>query len=186
MAGVNIHEDETRHKITKGWCELAFAVAKPEAHCYVWCDIDNFHELRAMMASAGWKVHRTPLTNYKKSSGRVPWPDMGPRRQSEWCLYAVKGGKKTNFIASDVIVTESDEQLSHGAQKPVALYDDLLRRSVKPGDEVLDSFGGTGTLLPAAHALKCKATVLEKNPEYYGICLERAKGLDNGQKELAV
>lgn len=167
-----------------GWCALSFAVAKPEAHCYVWCDIDRFHELRKLMQDAGWRVHRTPLTNFKKSSGRVPWPDMGPRRQSEWCLYAVKGDRKTNYIASDVIVTEADEQLSHGAQKPVALYDDLLRRSVKPGNAVLDSFGGTGTLLPAAHALKCYATVLEQNPTYYGICLERVASLDTTQKEL--
>lgn len=188
MANIEHHYDDSYENwlVLMGvWCAFSYLVAKPEAHCYVWCDIDRFHELRHMMQVAGWKVHRTPLTNYKKNSGRVPWPDQGPRRQSEWCLYAVKGNRKTNMIASDVIVTESDEQLSHGAQKPVALYDDLLRRSVRPGDAVLDSFGGTGTLIPAAHALMCKATVLEQNPEYYGICLSRLNGLDS-QKELPV
>jgi len=187
LANIEHHYDDSYEawgKLMRAWCPLSYLVAKPEAHAYVWCDIDRFHELRGLMAEEGWRVHRTPLTNFKKSSGRVPWPDMGPRRQSEWCLYAVKGDRKTNYIASDVIVTEADEQLSHGAQKPVALYDDLLRRSVKPGNAVLDSFGGTGTLLPAAHALKCYATVLEQSPTYYGICLERAASLDTTQKEL--
>lgn len=166
-----------------GWCALSYAITKPEAHAYVFCDIDNFHELKAMMSAAGWYVFRTPFTNYKQNSGRVPLPDQGPRRQSEWFLYAIKGKKKVNFIGSDVIVTGSDENLTHGAQKPVALYHEILRRSVKPGDAVLDTFGGTGTLLPAAHALKCRATVVEQEANYYGICLQRLAGLDE-QKEL--
>lgn len=166
-----------------GWCNLSHQITKPEAHAYVFCDIDNFHELKAMMSAAGWYVFRTPFTNYKQNSGRVPLPDQGPRRQSEWFLYAIKGKKKVNFIGSDVIVTGSDENLTHGAQKPVALYHEILRRSVKPGDAVLDTFGGTGTLLPAAHALKCRATVVEQEANYYGICLQRLADLEK-QKEL--
>lgn len=169
---------EAWRSLMRQWSVMAFTVAKPQAHAYVWCDIDNFHELRTMMREAGWYVFRTPLTNYKQNSGRVPLPDQGPRRQSEWCLYAIKGHKRVNYIASDVIVTGSDEQLSHGAQKPVALYDDLLRRSVKPGDWVLDTFAGTGTILAAAHPLKCVAVAVEQNPTYYGICLQRLDKLD--------
>ncbi len=168
-----------------GWCNLSHQIAKPEAHAYVFCDFDRFHELKAMMQSAGWYVFRTPLINVKTNSGRVPLPDQGPRRQYEICLYAIKGKKRVNSIKSDVIVTEADEQLSHGAQKPVALYSELLSRSVKPGDHVLDSFGGTGTLLPAAHEAKAIATVLEQNPTYYGLCVERAQALGQ-QKELSL
>ncbi len=72
-------------------------------------------------------------------------------------------------------------------ETPVAAnrVEELLRRSVKPGDRVLDTFGGTGTLIPAAHSLKCRATVIEQNPTYYGLCLERLKGLD-AQQEMPV
>jgi DNA modification methylase len=169
--------------LMKAWCLRSWDIAKPQAHAYVFCDIDRFHELKGMMQDAGWYVFRTPFTNYKQNSGRVPLPDQGPRRQSEWLLYAIKGKKTVNFIGSDVIVTGSDENLTHGAQKPVALYTELLRRSVRPGDRVLDTFGGTGTLIPAAHGLKCAATVIEQNPVYYGLCLKRLEGLDE-QKEL--
>lgn len=169
---------ETFMRLMKEWCPLSFRVAKPEAHAYVFCDIDNFHLLRDWMREAGWYVFRTPFVCTKPGSGRVPLPDRGPRRQYETILYAIKGNKKTTAIYPDVITTTADPGLQHGAQKPVALYEDLLRRSVRPGDTVLDSFAGSGTILPAAHTFKCKAVALEKNPEYYGICLNRAKSLD--------
>jgi DNA modification methylase len=36
---------------------------------------------------------------------------------------------------------------------------------------------GTGSILPAAHELKIKATAIEISQEYYGRCLERLKEL---------
>lgn len=159
------------------WCGLSFRVAKQQAHAYVFCDIDNFHELKKMMQAGGWYVFRTPFICTKPNSGRVPLPDEGPRRQWEAILYAIKGHKKTTAIYPDVITTFADAGLQHGAQKPVALYQDLLRRSVRPGDVVLDSFAGSGTIFPAADSFKVKAVGIEMNPEYYGICLKRLKDL---------
>jgi DNA modification methylase len=46
-------------------------------------------------------------------------------------------------------------------------------RSITPGDMVLDPFGGTGPILPAAHELKCKATYIEQDPVPYGIAAKR-------------
>lgn len=160
-----------------GWCNLSYQVAGSECHAYVWCDIERFAELKAMMQSAGWYVFRTPLTNYKRNSGRVPIPKYGIRRQSEWCLFAVKGDMAANTIKGDVIESDSDEQLGHGAQKPVSLYNDLIQRSAKPGDLILDSFAGTGTLIPAAHDNKCYAYCIEQNEASYGKCLERTTKL---------
>ena len=115
----------------------------------------------------------------KPNSGRVPLPDEGPRRQWECILYAIKGHKKTTAIYPDVISTTADAGLMHGAQKPVALFVDLLRRSTRPGDMVLDSFAGSGTIFPAAHELKVKATGLEMNPEYFALCYKRIQTLDS-------
>jgi site-specific DNA-methyltransferase (adenine-specific) len=67
--------------------------------------------------------------------------------------------------------------MSHGAQKPVAVYQNLLQRSVVPGDKVADFFAGSGTLLDAAHTMQCYATLCEQNPEYFGMCLRRAETL---------
>lgn len=181
LAG-NTHEykDDLEHwrGLMQEWTKLSFKVAKAQAHAYVFCDIDNFHELKRMMQEAGWYVFRTPFIAHKPNSGRVPLPTEGPRRQYETILYAIKGHKNVTAIYPDVISTMAEGGFQHGAQKPVALFIDLLKRSVRPGDTVLDSFGGSGTTVEAAHQMKCAATVLEMNPEYFGMILQRAEGLD--------
>jgi len=186
LATIEHHYDDSYESwkiLMTAWAPLSFAITKPQAHAYVFCDIGNFHELKGMMEAAGWYVFRTPMTNFKRNSGRVPLPEHGPRRQSEWCLYALKGKKQVTGIYSDVITTDSDEQLGHGAQKPVALYEDLLKRSVRAGDKVVDTFAGTGPILPAAHAFKCYAVAVEQNQASYGKCLERLQELGK-QREI--
>ena len=93
-------------------------------------------------------------------------------------LYAIKGKKPTTGIYPDVITTFADANMSHGAQKPVALYVDLLKISVRAGDTILDAFAGSGTIFPAAHQLKVKAVGVEMNPEYYALSLSRLQSLD--------
>lgn len=180
MTGIQHHYDdsfESWEKLMNQWAPLTFKLTKPKAHAYIFCDIDNFHALKTVMQSAGWYVFRTPLTLYKSGSGRVPLPDRGPRRTTEWILYAIKGDKPTTAIYPDLLEAKGDENMGHGAQKPVAAFSNLLMRSVRPGDRVLDTFGGTGTLIPAAHGLQCIATVVERDAAAYGMCLKRLSDL---------
>lgn len=170
---------EAWEALMQQWCKLSFKVAKAEAHAYVFCDIENFPRLKALMKDAGWYVFRTPMICTKPNSGRVPLPEEGPRRQWECLLYAIKGHKKTTAIYPDVIVSFADAAMPHGAQKPVALYEDLLRRSVRAGDVVLDAFAGSGTIFPACHNFKCKAVGLEQAPQYYALCLQRLQQLNS-------
>lgn len=182
LGGIEHHykDDVASFKaLMEEWCPLSYRVAKAQAHAYVFCDLDNFHWLKQQMIAAGWWVTRTPFICTKPNSGRVPHPEHGPRRQWEMILYAIKGKKTTTGIYPDVITTMADPNMSHGAQKPVALYTDLLKRSIKPGDTVLDSFAGSGTIFPAAHQLKVKAVGVEMNPEYYAMGLARIKSLDS-------
>lgn len=157
-------------------------VAKAQAHLYVCCDIEHFtwlrDEINAGTAGDGWRAFRTPLVNNKLGGGRVPLPEHGPRRSYELILYAFRGGKKMHVIAPDVISTRADENMRHGAQKPIALYTELLQRSAVAGDTVLDPFCGTGPVFPAAHGLKCSAVGIELNPAYYGMSVERIEELE--------
>ncbi len=180
MTGItHVYKDdyESWKKLLSAWCPLSFAVTKPEAHAYVFCDFDKFHVLKGMMQAAGWYVFRTPLIVHKQNSGRVPLPDRGPRRQYELILYAIKGNKPVNHIYSDVISVAADENLTHGAQKPVALMQNLLMRSVKPGDKVFDPFCGTGPTFAAGHAMRCYVTGIELSQEYYGLSVARLRDL---------
>lgn len=185
LGGIEHHYDDSYKSwqtLMLAWTALSYQIAKPKAHAYVFCDFDRFHELKGLMQGVGWYVFRTPLVVYKTNSGRVPLPDRGPRRQYELILYAIKGDKLVTHIYPDVITSERDEQLGgHGAQKPVDLFVNLLQRSVRAGDEVLDSFAGSGTIFPACHRMHVKATGIEAVPEYQGQCLARLEELEIDQ-----
>lgn len=182
LEGTEHHYDDSFsswEKLMDQLCPLLYQVTKEQAHAYLFCDFDNFHALKSRMEAAGWYVFRTPIVCHKINSGRVPLPEHGPRRTYELCLYAIKGRKPVTGIYPDFVSTRLEENLGHGANKPVELYLDLLRRSVRPGDRVCDPFAGTGTIFPAAHQLKCLATGIELNAEYYGIAVQRLNALDD-------
>jgi site-specific DNA-methyltransferase (adenine-specific) len=157
---------------------LATQKLKPQAHVYCFCDIEKFFELREFFIGLGLKVFRTPLVWHKPGgSGRVPLPEHGPRRQYELILYAFQGDRRVQTVQGDVISIGADTNLGMAAQKPVALYQDLLKRSCRPGDSVLDPFCGTGTIFPAAFGLKLFSTGIERQPSTAGIAATRLEGL---------
>lgn len=151
-------------------------VAKDRAHCYLFCDPRRFSELETYMVLAGWKVFPTALI-WSKGNGMLPLPTLGPRRTYEAILYAYRGDRPTLQVRNDCIVhipPVRGENLRHAAQKPVALYYELLSRSANPGDSVLDFSGGTGPILVAANMRKCTATYIEISEKSYNIALSRA------------
>jgi len=159
-------------------------ITKPQAHLYWFCDLDNFHAVRLAFSAAGWRCFRTPLIWLKRTAYRAPWPQHGPQRKYETLLYAIKGDRPALRLAGDVLDYAPDTNLGHAAQKPVALLEDLLRRSVHPGDRVLDPFMGSGSIFPAAHSVKCAATGVELDQGAYGIAVARLEAL-KAQLELA-
>jgi len=160
-----------------------FRITKPQAHLYAFCDIDRFPDLKALFETAGWQVFRTPLIWYKRHGSRAPWPELGPQRKYETLLYAIKGKRPTLKMAGDVLDFPADTNLGHAAQKPVALYRELLSRSCLPGQLVLDPFCGSGPIFPAAHELKVRATGIELDQGSYGIAVKRVESLKT-QNEL--
>lgn len=174
-AGAHAYKDDaaTLTEILEVLSVESFRLAKEEAHLYCFCDIGRFELLKAYFEDAGWKVFRTPLIWVKPGAFRAPWPEQGPQRQYETILYAVKGNRKVNYLASDVLTYTPDTNLGHNAQKPVDLFTDLLKRSVTPGDKVLDPFCGSGTIFPAATAAKVLAVGVERDSYAYGIAAGR-------------
>lgn len=150
-----------------------YRLSKPQSHLYCFCDSDNFLQLRGLMAAAGWKCFRTPFIWHNPTSQRAPWPQHGPHRRYQMCLYAVKGDRPVLKLAPDVVTYASDENLGWAAQKPVGLFADFLARSCRAGDSVLDPFCGSGTVFPAAHGMKVKATGVEMDATAYGIAVKR-------------
>lgn len=148
-------------------------VCKAQAHAYVFCDIRNFQHLVGNFNMPGWSVWPTPLIWDKGNMGLLPRPEHGPRRCYEAILYAIKGNKPTTGVYHDVIRVPGMGKQRYAAEKPVDLYVDLLKRSVHPGDTILDPFAGSGPILPAANRLSCRAIAIELTDVGIGICSQR-------------
>lgn len=177
--GSHFYDDtpETWHKLMTTCAKEWFRLAKPQAHAYVFCDIAMYWKLWEYMTDEGWQVFRTPLIWVNPTAMRLPWIETGPQRKWQMILYAVKGSKPVTKIAPDVITVPSDANLNHHAQKPVGLYTDLLARSCRAGDSVIDPFCGSGPIFPSAHGLKVRATGIELDPSAAGIAAQRIKEL---------
>ncbi len=63
----------------------------------------------------------------------------------------------------------------HPTQKPVALYKWLLSRYAKPGDRILDTHGGSGSICIACHDLGYDLTWMELDADYYEAACNRYK-----------
>ncbi len=69
--------------------------------------------------------------------------------------------------------TEVNTERFHPTQKPVALYKWLLSRYAKPGDKILDTHGGSGSICIACHDLGYDLTWMELDADYYKAAVAR-------------
>lgn len=63
----------------------------------------------------------------------------------------------------------------HPTQKPVALYQWILKNFAKEGDKILDTHVGSASSLIACHRMKFDVTGFEIDPVYYAEAKERLK-----------
>lgn len=188
--GFGSYNDSDDHRYDdsyEAWCELMLAVlpklarvCKPDAHLYMFCDFDRFHELKVWLQQTKWIVHRTPIIWKNPVGLRTPWPEHGPQRKYEMILYARRGEKKTLKVYPDLVEYTREKNTVHQAQKPVALLKDLLMRSALPTDNVLDFCGGSGSTAVACHEMKLACTVVEKDAASYGLAMQRMAQLTKG------
>jgi DNA modification methylase len=72
----------------------------------------------------------------------------------------------------------------HPTMKPVALVERAIRNSSKSRDIVLDSFGGSGSTLIACEKAGRSARVIELDPKYVDVIIERWQAFSGGRAVL--
>lgn len=81
-----------------------------------------------------------------------------------------------NQSNTDVIYCNKPQASSeHPTMKPVKLYGELIQNSSRGNDIVLDAFAGSGTALIACEQLNRKARLVELDPVFCQIIIDRAK-----------
>jgi len=73
----------------------------------------------------------------------------------------------------------------HPTMKPVALIERAIRNSSKSRDIVLDPFGGSGTTMIAAERAGRRARLIELDPKYVDVIVQRWQNETGGRAKLA-
>lgn len=173
--GITHEYDDTRENfeaIIRTLAVQGFRICKPHAHAYVFHDFANWEFIRGTMEQNGWTVWPRPII-WSKGNGLLARPDHGPRYTYECILFASKGDKPVTAVAPDVVTIRTLTRQRRGAEKPAAVYLDLLSRSVRPGDTVFDPCAGLGPIFPAANELSVKAIGIEIDSAAVGYALKR-------------
>ena len=100
------------------------------------------------------------------------------QRQYEPILYGWPEGGKHHWCGdrdqSDVWqIKKPHKNDLHPTMKPVELVERAIRNSSRPGNSVLDPFGGSGTTLIAAEKSGRKAFLIELDPKYVDVIVRR-------------
>jgi len=109
------------------------------------------------------------------------------RQDYQWkhepCLYGWKEGaahgwysdrKQTTVLNFD----RPQRNAEHPTMKPIPLFAYLICNSSKQGDIVADGFGGSGTTMVACHQMQRKAYLVEFDPKYCQVIVDRMRKLD--------
>ena len=100
------------------------------------------------------------------------------QRQYEPILYGWKDGSDHYWCGArdqgDVwFIDKPNKNDLHPTMKPVALVERAIRNSSKSRDIVLDPFGGSGTTMIAAECAGRRARLLELDPKYVDVTVQR-------------
>ena len=149
-------------------------VMKPGAVFYIWHADSEGYNFRGAAKDAGWTVRQCLI--WKKSSMVMGRQDY--HWKHEPCLYGWKDGAGHLWAADrkQTTILEFDKPTRNGehpTMKPVALFEYQLLNNTKGGDQVLDSFGGSGTTLIAAEKNGRIARLMELDPKYCDVIVTR-------------
>jgi DNA modification methylase len=182
LEGDDLRGEELR-ALVSGALELARRHQQAGGATYVWCSWRTYPEFVQALEAAGLK----PSACIVWKKGRVGPGSAHYRPEHEFCLLCrpeVEGDHDLCLYCkgetwdggrgqSDVWEVPRDTGYVHPTQKPVALAERALENSTRGGDLVLDMFGGSGSTLLACENLNRRARLLELDPAYVDVIVDR-------------
>ncbi len=157
---------------------LLAALTQMVAHCrggiYVAMSSSELDVLQAAFRAAGGKW--STFIIWAKNTFTLGRADY--QRQYEPILYGWPEGAQRHWCGDrnqgDVWnIKKPQKNDLHPTMKPVELVERALRNSSRPGNVVLDPFGGSGTTLIAAEKSGRVARLIELDPKYVDVIVRR-------------
>lgn len=172
-----------------GFYDFLLAALTPTvAHCrgaiYVAMSSSELDALQSAFRAAGG--HWSTFIIWAKNTFTLGRADY--QRQYEPILYGWPEGAQRHWCGDrdqgDVWAIKKPQKNDlHPTMKPVELVERAIRNSSRPGNVVLDPFGGSGTTLIAAEKSGRIARLIELDPKYVDVIVRRWEEF-SGQKAM--
>lgn len=178
-------EDESFRLFLRDAFLTADTVMKPGATFYIWHADSEGYNFRGACHDIEWKVRQCLIwVKNVMVMGRQDY-----QWKHEPCLYGWKEGASHNWYSDrkQTTLLEFDRPSRselHPTMKPVPLFDYQIKNSSKKGDAVLDLFGGSGTTMVACEQDGRTAYLMELDPRYVDVIIDRWEKLTGQKAEL--
>lgn len=186
----------------KSCIQNTLAFTMPDTHFFTWNDERQIGLVQQIYDEVGIQNKRVCL--WLKNS-QMSTPQVAFSKVYEPCIYGTRGEPflstyHTNFtevmnkelgtgnrLHGDVLDLFSiwlekrlpSSEYEHPTQKLPSLYERAIRRCTKPGDTILELFGGSGSVLLAAEQLKRTCYLSEYDPIFASLIILRYENLTN-------
>jgi DNA modification methylase len=167
--------DAEFNRLLRDWFGNVARVLVPGRAFYLWGGYSNAANYPPALQACG--LYFSQAIIWDKQHPALTRKDyMGAH---EWCFYGWKEGAAHQFFGpanvTDLwsIKKVNPQHMVHLTQKPVELAARALQYSSRPGEHVLDLFAGSGSTLMAAEATGRKAFLMEIDPPYCDVIVER-------------
>jgi DNA modification methylase len=179
--------EEEFDRLLNAWFNNLARVLDPGRSFYIWGGYANCGNYPPVLKEAGlyfsqaiiW-IKEHPVLTRKDFMGN-----------HEWCFYGWREGAGHQFFgptnAVDVwpIKKVNPQSMIHLTEKPVELAARAMEYSSRPGENILDLFGGSGSTLIAAERTGRRAFLMELDPLYCDVILTRWEQFTGQRPERA-
>lgn len=168
----DVMDDKSFYLFLESAFAVAYSLLKDDSSAYIWHSDREIINFKQAATVAGFKFSQSII--WKK-------PMLLSRTKYQWahepCLFLVKGSP---FFTSDRTKTTvwdfggyDKSKNMHPTQKPLFIPIEAIKNSTQTGDIVLDLFGGSGSTLLAAEQTKRTCYVMELDPKYCDVIIDR-------------
>jgi DNA modification methylase len=167
--------DEEFDRLLAAWFGNMARVLEPGRAFYIWGGWSNLGNYPPALRAAGMFWHQQLI--WVKNQPVLCRKDF--MLAHEWCFYGWREGKAHTYLGpnnvTDVwnVTKVPSQKMVHLTEKPVELALRAMQYSSRPGEHVLDLFGGSGSTLIGAEQTGRKAFLIELDPLYCDVIVQR-------------
>ncbi len=177
--------DEEFARMLRAWFANAANALLPGRGFYIWGGYANVANYPPALAESGLYFSQAIIWN-KLHPVLTRKDYMGAH---EWCFYGWKEGAAHKFFGPPnvpdlwEVKKVNPQSMIHLTEKPVELAVRAMQFSSVEGENVLDLFGGSGSTLIAAEQTGRNAYLMELDPAYTDVIVQRWEQFSGGKAE---